>query len=197
MTLLVWQLSFPLLYYGLISVILRLNKRSARLARHFSARLPVDDSLPFRPGLSPVYFSAYGLGVAGYLAVFDRPELPRVVIGYILIFIVSVLFYWLLPSRIERADPSQHDFPRARWLAAFQRVAKPYNNFPSMHIAFCTYSAVVVVRFFVPAWLGWLLLFWLMAVMLATLLTKQHYLLDELAGAALALCIAEIGRAHV
>ncbi len=186
----IWQIGFPFLYYGLISVILRLNERSANLTRHFSARLPLDDSLPFRPGLSPVYFSAYGLGVAGYLAAFDRPELPRVIIGYIVIFMVSVGFYWLLPSQIARADPGVHDFPRAHWLDSFQRVAKPYNNFPSMHIAFCTYSTLIVLRYFTPVWLGWLLLFWLGAVMIATLLTKQHYLLDELAGTALALCVA-------
>jgi len=181
-----WQLGFPVLYYLLIAAILRLNSRSARQPKLLSARLPLDDRFPFRPGLSPVYFSAYGLGVAGFLAVVESPRLPRVVGGYFVIFLLCALVYLFLPSRIERADPVASPLLRARWLAAFQRTAAPYNNFPSMHTAFCAYSTLVVLRFFQPAWLGWLLLFWLGLVMLSTLLTKQHYLLDLLAGAAVA-----------
>jgi membrane-associated phospholipid phosphatase len=177
-----WQLGFPVLYYLLITAILRLNSRSARQSRLFSARLPLDDRIPFRPGLSPVYFSAYGLGVVGYLAVVENPVLPRVVIGYFLLFIVCVFFYWFLPSRIERGDPAASPLLRARWLAAYQRTAAPYNNFPSMHTAFCAYSALVVLRFFQPAWLGWLMLLWVGLVMASTLFTKQHYILDLLAG---------------
>ena len=178
-----WQLGFPILYYLLITTILHLNSRSARQSNHFSARLPIDDRVPFRPGLSPVYFSAYGLGVAGYLAVVENPILPRIVIGYFAIFMVCALVYWFLPSRIERANPAAVPLLRARWLVAYQRTADPYNNFPSMHTAFCTYSALVVFLFFRPTWLGWLMFFWLGLVMISTLLTKQHYLLDLVAGA--------------
>jgi membrane-associated phospholipid phosphatase len=177
-----WQLGFPVLYYLLITTILWLNSRSARQPRHLSARLPFDDRIPFRPGLSPVYFSAYGLGVVGYLAVVENPVLPRVVIGYFVLFMVCALFYWFLPSRIERGDPETSPLLRARWLAAYQRTAAPYNNFPSMHTAFCAYSALIVLRFFQPAWLGWLMLFWVGLVMASTLFTKQHYFLDLLAG---------------
>ncbi len=181
-----WQLSFPVLYYLLITAIIQLNARSARQGKHFSAHLPIDESIPFRPGLSPVYFSAYGLGVVGYLAVVEQSVLPRIVIGYFLIFFISAIFYWFLPSYIQRADPASYDLLRARWLDAYQRTAKPFNNFPSMHAAFCTFSAVVVIRYFHPVWLGWLMVFWLGLVMVSTLLTKQHYLLDELAGALVA-----------
>jgi len=180
--LLIWQAGFPALYALMIAAILRLNRRSERRSIHFSARMRLDEFLPFRPGLSPIYFSAYGLGVVAYLATFLRPELPRVVFGYLLVFLASALFFWFLPSRIARGDPSTSPLLRARWLGSFQRAAKPFNNFPSLHTAYCVFSTAVVLAE-IPSPLGWWLLLWATLVILSTLLTKQHDFLDDCAGA--------------
>ena len=184
----VWQAGFPALYALMITALLRLNRRSERRVRHFSARLALDEALPFRPGLSPIYFSAYGLGVMAYLAMLLRPELPRVVAGYLLVFFASSLFFWFLPSRIGRGDPSTSPLLRARWLDAFQRAAKPFNNFPSLHTAYCVFSTAVVLAE-VPSALGCWLLLWAALVVLSTLLTKQHDLLDDCAGALIGLAV--------
>lgn len=60
-----------------------------------------------------------------------------------------------------------------------------FNYFPSLHVAFA-----FTLAFFVAeekqSWLIFLVIFWACAVALATLLTKQHYLIDVVGGLILA-----------
>lgn len=67
-------------------------------------------------------------------------------------------------------------------LAWFQRLSGPYNAFPSMHIAYCLYSALISWHY-AGGPTGVCLTLWVLLVGVSTLFTKQHYLIDLLAGA--------------
>jgi membrane-associated phospholipid phosphatase len=63
----------------------------------------------------------------------------------------------------------------------FQRVCKPHGNFPSMHVALSVPAVGACFMAGGPL-LGSLTLVWAILVALSTLFTKQHYILDVLAG---------------
>lgn len=163
----------------------RLNERAARCPRPYSLKLPLDDRIPFIPAFALHYFSAYILANAGYVGFLTNPHYPKIALGYLTLFASGLLAYWLFPCRVERREAlTGRDFS-TRLLAGFQRRAKPFNSFPSMHVAYCLFSALMLSRYS-PPWLSALCLGWAGLVAAATLFTKQHHLLDVAAGAALA-----------
>jgi membrane-associated phospholipid phosphatase len=182
------QFGFPFLFGLLFVALYWLNARSARLTHHRIWHLPLDAAIPFLPNFALIYFSAYLLGVMAYLVLFAHPLLPRVVGGYLAVFGVCAATYFFFPSRVERREHLTPTTWPLRLLIWFQRAAKPYNCFPSMHTAFCFYSALTVFRFGPSGW-GASLLGWAALVALSTLLTKQHYLADALAGVSVALAV--------
>ena len=66
-------------------------------------------------------------------------------------------------------------------LGLFQKTCKPYGNFPSMHVGL---SVPVVAANFLAGGpvIGSIMLLWAVLIAVSTLYTKQHYILDVLAG---------------
>ncbi len=183
----IWlQIGYPLIVGGWIVLSLVLNERAARQPQHYSLKLPVDDKIPFLPVFALPYFSAYVLGNAGYIVLLTHAVFPKVFLGYLLLFLAGLTSYYLFPCRVERQEVLAGDRFSTRLLARFQRRLKPYNSFPSMHVAYCLFSALMILAYG-PPWLVAACLGWAGLVAVATLFTKQHYLLDVLAGAGLAM----------
>jgi membrane-associated phospholipid phosphatase len=76
-------------------------------------------------------------------------------------------------------------------LALFQKTCKPYGNFPSMHVGL---SVPVVAANFMAGGpvIGGVMLVWAVLIAVSTLYTKQHYILDVLAGVAGGLVISAL-----
>ena len=66
-------------------------------------------------------------------------------------------------------------------LGLFQKTCKPYGNFPSMHVGLSVPVIAIIFMALGPA-LGFIALIWGTLIALSTLFTKQHYILDILAG---------------
>lgn len=180
---LVWF--YPLLVGVLFLTIVIVNEITSRRGRHFSTRHRLDDLIPFVPVFAIPYFSAYVLGNGAFLFLRDDPRFGRILLGYLVIYLVSNLSYLLLPTRVERREELAASSVSTSILGGFQRVSKPFNNFPSMHVSYCLFSALIVFTYAGGGWTA-LLLAWAGLVALATLFTKQHHLLDVSAGALLA-----------
>jgi len=179
------QIAYPIMVGIWVVASLALNERAARHPRPYSLKLPVDDRLPFIPVFVFFYFSAYLLGNASYLLLFAHPIFPKVFSGYLALFGVGVTCYFLFPCRVERREALAPTTIPTQLLVAFQQKLKPYNSFPSMHVAFCLFSALMIIMSG-AIWLGIFCLGWAGLIALSTLLTKQHHLLDVAAGAVLA-----------
>lgn len=178
-------LAYPLLVGGLFGTIVLVNDFTAQRPRHFVTRRRLDDLIPFVPIFAIPYFSAYVLGNGAYIFLHSDPNFARIMLGYVAIYLVTNASYLLLPTRVERREDLNADTAATHILTRFQRVSKPFNNFPSMHVSYCLFSALVVVTYAGTPWAP-LLLVWAGLVALSTLLTKQHHLLDVGAGALLA-----------
>jgi len=187
-----WRLVYPLFVLLWLALSAALNEWAHRLPSHFSTRLAIDDHIPFVPRFAWPYFSAYVLGNLGYVLLWRHVLFGQVMLGYLLLFLGGTLCYVLLPCRVQRCEALPTTALSTRLLAAFQRRSRPYNSFPSMHTAYCLFSALMVLRYH-SFWLGIILLLWGGVVALATLLTKQHHLADVIAGALLAVFAGRIG----
>lgn len=148
----------------------------------------VDRTVPFSPGWTWMYLSIYlMLPVVPFLTV-GRDRLVAYLKGAAIMSFVAFGFFYLVPVELPRPhDPSRHPL-----YAALTAMDRPLNCFPSMHVGFAVFSVLFLHRVrraewpeLPVAWLwaGWC---WAAAIIISTLFTKQHYLIDLPAGAALA-----------
>jgi len=178
-------LLYPLLVGVVFATILLVNNYTAQRPRHFSTRHRLDDLIPFMPVFAIPYFSAYVLGNGAYIFLHSNPNFAHIMLGYVIIYLVSNASYMLLPTRVERRERLTADTASTYALTRFQHVSKPFNNFPSMHVSYCLFSALIVVAYAGSRW-SVALLVWAGVVAISTLFTKQHHLLDVGSGALLA-----------
>ena len=70
----------------------------------------------------------------------------------------------------------------AAWsLRLLYDIDTPYGCFPSLHVAWAFVSALTCYR--VHAGVGWVAAGWATLIAVSTLYTKQHYVVDVIAGA--------------
>jgi membrane-associated phospholipid phosphatase len=107
----------------------------------------------------------------------------RFLLSYLIAYGFSTLFFVLYPTTFPREL-----FPlegvegfSAASLSWFREFDRPTNCLPSMHVASCMMVTL-------PFWakqrrLFWTFLGWSLAISVATLTTKQHYVVDVVTGA--------------
>lgn len=148
--------------------------------------LALDRALPLQPVWALVYGALYLFLILLPVFVVRQEELVRrTVYAYLLIWITAYLFFFVLyPTAAPRpARVTGEGF--AVWgLRALYSSDPPYNCFPSLHVAHSFVSALACHR--VHARLGVLAVGFATLVAMSTLFTKQHYVLDVIAGVVLA-----------
>jgi membrane-associated phospholipid phosphatase len=170
---------------SLYLVVLKWRGPAARLTTH----LPPDDWLPFRPEWVWVYLIPYLVGPA--LVGFLRPSTFRWYVGRGLVVVATTLLIFIaVPTRTAPRPPSEGLLGGLTAFAYHNMVEidePPANAAPSLHVSLTCLLAWALCRDFprwwAPAWLGTGL------VWLATLLTRQHHLLDIVSGALLAAAV--------
>lgn len=149
--------------------------------------LAVDRAVPLVPGWAIVYGALYLCLVLLPVVVVRQDELiRRTVHAYLLIWITAYVFFFVLYPTAAPRPPQVSGEGFAVWgLRALYTADPPYNCFPSLHVAHSFVSALACAR--VHRRVGILALLAATLVAFSTLLTKQHYVLDVVAGTALAL----------
>jgi membrane-associated phospholipid phosphatase len=150
--------------------------------------IPWDATVPFMPGFIYIYFSTYLLGAIPFLLIADPGPFVAVVLGNLIFAFSSAIIHIAFPSRVVRFEDVQPTDHATRLIYWFQHTFKPHGSFPSMHVGFSVLAACATLAYY-SVW--WGLIFWVWAILVAisTLVTKQHYVLDALAGTALALAV--------
>jgi len=140
----------------------------------------IDRAIGFHPaGWVWVYQSFYLLlNLVPWLA--REPfELKRYLRGFVIVSIVSFACFVTYPIRGPQPDP--HDAGGMYWVLRQYDVT--LNSLPSLHAGLLVYTVCFARRIGV---LRISFIVWTMLILYATLATKEHYLIDIVAGSVLA-----------
>lgn len=164
-------------------------------ANHWPSRTPrlltmtaFDQAVPFLPFTVFPYVSAYPFVFVAFLSLRRQSSQVRFLEVFISCVVVAGFIHWAMPTSYPRElYPllETHDWPSRTMLSIVRQFDTPSSCLPSLHVATAVCSALLVRRerprlFF--AYLAWAL-----GIIVSTLTTKQHYLVDVISGAALAL----------
>jgi membrane-associated phospholipid phosphatase len=166
-------------------VINRLSGRN-RPRTDWSTRL--DEGIPFLPRSALVYLSTYPFGLSPFVLISQTWLFAAAAYSYLVITAVSAIINVIFPSQVRRVEDLNPAGISSTLLGRYQRLCRPYDNFPSTHVA---YSVVVVGTTFL-AWgpgPGSVSLVWAVLIAISTLTTKQHYLADVASGSVLGLAV--------
>lgn len=146
-------------------------------------RLTVDERIPFRPGWVWIYSFLYYPAILYTNWVVESPRhFTHVATSYLLLLGLQMAFFLCFPvvtPESWRAVNRERTWSE-RFLALVQRFDARSNSFPSMHTSVATLTAIHLS----PSLGTWVFAFPVL-IGLSCLFTKQHYLVDIPAGAAL------------
>jgi len=149
----------------------------------------IDQAIGFHPyAWVWIYQSIYlPLNIVPWLA--ERSaDLRRYTIGFVVISLISFAIFIAYPIRGPKPPvPS----PTGMYWLLLQYDA-PLNSLPSLHASLLVFTLAFGKRILkdqMPRGLWSILIIWTLLILYGTLATKEHYLLDIVAGAALALAV--------
>ncbi|HVE72186.1 MAG TPA: phosphatase PAP2 family protein [Thermoanaerobaculia bacterium] len=156
-------------------------------ATRYRPELPVDRALPLVPFWALIYGALYAFLILLPIFVVRQEEhIRRTVYAYLLIWITAYVFFFVIyPTAAPRPDRVVGEGFAVWGLRALYSSDPPYNCFPSLHVAHSFVSALTCRR--VHRDLSTVAIVSAALVALSTLFTKQHYVLDVIAGVFLAL----------
>ena len=152
--------------------------------------LPLDRVVPLQPAWALVYGSLYlFLIVLPVFVVRQEEQIRRTVLAYLMVWISAYVCFLVYPTMAPRpAKVIGEGF--VLWGLRFLYSADPpYNCFPSLHVAHSFVSALTCYR--VHRGVGVAAGLCASLIGVSTLYTKQHYILDVIAGIFLA-CVAYV-----
>jgi membrane-associated phospholipid phosphatase len=149
--------------------------------------LSLDYRIPLQPAWVLVYGPLYLFLILLPVFVVRQEELiRRTVFAYLAVWIASYVSFFFYPTVASRPDDAVIGNGFVVWGLRFLYSADPpYNCFPSLHVAHSFVSALSSYR--VHRGVGIAATACALFVGLSTLFTKQHYILDVVAGIFLAL----------
>jgi membrane-associated phospholipid phosphatase len=141
----------------------------------------LDRKTPYIPLFALMYFSTYVFVVQPFFILPNARQFYWMLTSFVSISVISSLIHATIPSKIERVEQVTTGGLSGWMLGLFQKTCKPYGNFPSMHVGL---SVPVVAANFIAGGpvIGSTMLIWAFLIAISTLYTKQHYILDVLAG---------------
>ncbi len=142
---------------------------------------PIDRMVPFLPWTFVIYLSLYGMPLSLVLILDNDTDLIRYATWLLMALTLCGMFFIFMPTSYPRPhiDQSHNEFIRL-FTELVWRLDSPNNCFPSMHVASvcvgvcAVYKRKILCRIFSV---------WALLIILSTLTTKQHYVLDIVGGA--------------
>jgi membrane-associated phospholipid phosphatase len=146
-------------------------------------KVPLDDMIPYQPGWVWIYSCLYYPVIVYINFAMQSPrQFLYVAMSFIILLVLQMLFFLLFPVTTPEhwRTCNQRRTRSERFLAFVQSFDTRANCFPSMHASVATLTALHLLPQVGP----WV---WSFPVLVGVscLFTKQHYLIDLPAGAAL------------
>lgn len=147
--------------------------------------LALDRAVPLVPAWALVYGTLYlFLILLPVFVVRVESHIRRMFLTYLTVWITAYACFLIYPTIAPRPPTVTIDSFVTWGLGALYAADPPYNCFPSLHVAHSFVSALACSR--VHRGVGWAAGCCAAVVGISTLYTKQHYVLDVIAGALLA-----------
>lgn len=151
---------------------------------HYQPFVALDHAMPLSPAWIFVYASLYFCAFILPLVIVRGDELFRQTMkAFLFVMMASYVGFWVYPTtapRIERASVAGF----AEWcLQSFYDIDQPYGCFPSLHVAYSFVGALACYR--LHRGLGIAAAAWATLIGVSTIYTKQHFVVDAIAGALL------------
>lgn len=170
---------------SLVPVYLLIAERVPRGTVH-TLDLSWDQVFPVRPTWALIYGSLYVfLIVLPVIVVQQREHIRRTVFAYLTVWITAYVVFLAYPTVAPRPSVVVGQGFGAWGLRILYGADPPYNCFPSIHVAHSFVSALTCFR--LHRGLAIVATVFASLVGLSTLYSKQHYVIDVVAGIALAL----------
>ncbi|WP_419419422.1 phosphatase PAP2 family protein [Legionella sp. D16C41] len=159
-------------------------------------QLQVDKAIPFWPWTVWIYLIGLYLPIPYIIEKARRPEiLVTALLATLCTGFIAFAFFWLVPMAYPRPSVIPGGGLSSQLLTWVYLVDSPINTFPSLHVGYSTIF-YLIIREEVPS--QRLFFFVNLCLILAsTLTTKQHFLLDGIAGILLALLSFRAAKALV
>ncbi|HEX6899786.1 MAG TPA: phosphatase PAP2 family protein [Thermoanaerobaculia bacterium] len=150
--------------------------------------LALDRVFPLRPAWALVYGSLYLFMILlPVLVVRQQEQIRRTVLAYLMVWMTAYVCFLAYPTMAPRPVEVVGEGFAVWGLRFLYSADPPYNCFPSLHVAHSFVSALTCYRIHRGVGIATVLCALLVGV--STLFTKQHYILDVIAGIFLA-CVA-------
>ncbi len=143
--------------------------------------LPGEEGLPFLPAFVYLYVLTYFVGAFLIVTVRDYYRFLRLAAATGVSLLMAYATYLLVPVYLERPHLEVNSVHT--WLLSIIYLDKSYNHFPSLHV---TLSWLAFHAAQVPRRARIALSVLVAALSVSTLFVKQHYVVDVVAGFALA-----------
>ena len=152
-----------------------------------------EESIPFVPWMIIPYLSSAVFFCMGFFWVRNTDQLRVLSHRLLLATVVAGLVFILYPLRFSWPKPAIESPLYAALFSFLSLVDKPYNQLPSLHVAFCLIFWQSLHGLLRSCFAKIILAIWLLLTAGATIFIYQHHLMDLLAGFCLGLlCIALI-----
>lgn len=176
------------------------------LACHFSANfissfrniqrtthIFLDDFIPFIPKFFYFYLFTYLFNtIFLFLIIYKEPLDKFIIIAkmMIVLILIGTGIYIICPAKIQKPQIETPNGLAEQLLFLHNSYILPYNAFPSLHIAFSLLTTIV--SFILKSIFRYLYLIIFLLIFFSALFTKEHYLLDNIAGLLFAFIIFKI-----
>jgi membrane-associated phospholipid phosphatase len=143
----------------------------------------VDRMTPFMPNSIWIYLSEYAFFTTIYMVSRDMVNLNKFLYSFLILQVTSVTIFWLWPTTYPRdLFPLPQDLNAWSYYAfsSLRGADNPASCCPSLHVSsvfLCAFIYLDEQREKFPFFI-----IWAAAIAVSTLTTKQHYLIDVVAG---------------
>lgn len=159
------------------------EKRHLSGVAFHSLDLGLNGLIPFRPSWAWVYLLYYPACFVPlcFKRIWNSDEdFLRALTGFYLQFIFCFAFFIFFPVVMLRPEISPAGF-HERLLALVYQIDRPYNIFPSLHVANLVYVLCLAIAW-EKKWVWGAYGLLALLISLSTMIVRQHYLLDVLSG---------------
>ena len=184
----VWMLFMGITFFLLYGAA---NQYAGLTAPHQSFWMEWEKKIPFIPAFIVPYMSSDVMFIIAFFLPYTRLELRILAARVLFIVLISVVLFIVSPLQFSFEKPPIESFT---FLFNLLEADLPYNQVPSLHIAFAIVLWASMRKYIQSLWLKLLVASWLWLIALSTLFVYQHHFIDLPTGAMLGLLAVYILR---